>query len=142
MIESWHQSTTSVNKFVRECEIISRLKIGENRAIRFQFAETQWLLTETGDLFRYDLGDKLVYCPVGITNRRGVPTHVYHFSVIKGYWSKRRRDIVAKDLIWAAFGRCDLPVGYKVVYTNQLHEDDLILPSTISIQNIDIRRKT
>lgn len=142
MPEIWKLSTTAVNKFLRDCKIVSKVKIGQNKGIRFNYGETDWLLTETGDLFRYDLGDRLVHCPIGVVNRKGVMTHVYYFSVPKGYWSQRRREVVAKDLLWAAFGRCDLPACHKIVYKTQSTEDDLILPSTISIQNIDIRRKT
>lgn len=133
-------STLAVNKFISEIKDIHRLKIGENRGVKFSFGENQWLIMETGDLFRYDLGEKLVLCHINLLRRAKTAQYVYRFNIGKGYNSSKHRDVVTKDLLWAFFGRCDLPKFYQVFLTKTISPDIPI--SSIGINDIDIRRKT
>lgn len=130
----WKRSTPAVNRFIKETSDFKRIKIGDKHTVEFRFNAHKWLLTEDGDLFLYGYAEKLHLQQLNHRTNNGITTAVYRFSITKGYWTTKRRELVAKDLMWAAFGRCDLPAKHRVVISDGI-------PERIGISNLEIRRK-
>lgn len=134
MTGSWRKSTASVNKFVVETTNFKRIKIGTKSAVEFIFKGRRYLLTDDGDLFVYEYAERLTQIPTIHPTRKGKITSYFRFRADQGYWSKKHKDLVAKDFMWAAFGNCDLPEKHCVTFVDGNQH-------RICMSNLNIRRK-
>lgn len=134
ILGEWRKSTVAVNRFIESTSDFKRVKMGDQHAVRFTFNNRRWLLMDTGDLYVDSIAGKLEYIPPKMHRRKDKNLKMVTFSIQKTYYNKQRKEIILKDLLWAAFGRTDLPRGWEV-FAEDGNE------GRIQLNNISIRRK-
>lgn len=134
ILGGWRSSTIAVNKFVKLTSDFKRIKIHERHAVRFVFNNRRWMLMDTGDLYVDGLAEKLEYVAPKMYNRNGKSIKMVVFNIQEGYYNRKRKEVILKDLLWAAFGRTDLPRGWEV-FTEDGNN------GRIQLDNLSIRRK-
>lgn len=129
------KTAISANRFIDRIVDVKRVKMGSAHAIEFRYYATNYVLMDSGDLFMYDYSGRLIRCSANVYTRRNIATKYYIFTINAGYYRTGRKEIPAKDLLWAAFGDADVPKGWEV-YPLDGNVD------RIQINNLGIRRKS
>lgn len=130
----WRRSTRSVNNFVAKTTEFKRIKMGDKHCVKFRFYGNGYLLMDTGDLYIETISEKLEYLASKCYNRAGKAVKMVVFRTHGTYFRTGRKEVILKDLLWAAFGDRDLPSGYEV-YTLDGVE------TRTQLGNLEIRRK-
>lgn len=112
------KSTASINRFFAEAHDISFHKYVSYRTVEFLWRGARYRLVSTGDLYILDYsGLPILVRPFEkVYNNE----HILYISVAdqRNYYTRERKQIRLKDLVWAAFGDRDLPKGSHVICKN------------------------
>lgn len=112
------KSTISVDRFFAEAHDISFHKYVSYQTVEFLWKGSRYRLVSTGDLYILDYSE----LPILVRPFEKVckNEHILYISVAdqRNYYTRKRKQIRLKDLIWAAFGDRDLPKGNHIVCKN------------------------
>lgn len=130
----WRRSTRAVNNFTAKTTEFKRIKMRDKHCIKFRFHGNGYLLMDTGDLYIETISEKLEYLAPKCYNRAGKAVKMVVFRTNGTYFRTGRKEVVLKDLLWAAFGDRDLLSEYEVYTVDGIE-------TRIQIDNLEIRRK-
>lgn len=130
----WRRSTLAIDRFTAKTSDFKRIKMGDKHCVKFRFMGNGYMLMDTGDLYIETLSEKLEYRAAKCYNRNGKPIKIVVFNTHSTYFRTGRKEVVLKDLLWAAFGHSDLPSKFEIYPIDGIE-------TRIQIDNLEIRRK-
>ena len=112
------KSTASVDRFFAEAHDISFHKYVSYQTVEFLWKGSRYRLVSTGDLYILDYsGLPILVRPFEKVYKN---EHILCVSAAdqRNYYTRKKKQIRLKDLVWAAFGDRDLPKGNHIVCKN------------------------
>lgn len=118
MNKCWFSSTPGINKFIEEVTDAVWHNYHGYRDVEFNYKGGRYRLVSTGDLYKMDYSGMPHPMRAYPATYKGQKYAIVNFSDYTRYYTKGKKQLRLKDLIWAAFGNRDLPQGHHIICQN------------------------